>query len=351
MKKSILLAATLVILLQACKTGSSKNETSTKHNNDTIPVKLITAQPEGGATLINASGQFTTEDETLLSFKVGGVINRVFVKEGDAVVKGQILATLQLTEINAQVQQATIAYEKALRDQQRAAKLYTDSVATLEQMQNSKTALEIARQQLSAAQFNQQYAEIRATTNGYVLRKLANDGQIVAPGAPIVQINGAGQNNWVLKVAVSDKNWAQIQEGNHATINTEVMPNQIIKATVSGKTEGIDPITGTFTVTLKMIDAPTQKIAAGLFGTAQIETKGNGSFIQLPYDALLDGDAGVAYVFITRDRKTAEKIKVSVHHISNGFVSIDGGLQAGDEIITTGNAYLNDHSPIRILNH
>ncbi|MGY0039503.1 biotin/lipoyl-binding protein [Pedobacter sp. NJ-S-72] len=83
---------------------------------------------ESSNATIAVSGQFTTDDEVLLSFKTGGIINSLLVKEGDAVKKGQLLATLNLTEINAQVQQTQLSYEKAKRDYQRTKNLYSDSV-------------------------------------------------------------------------------------------------------------------------------------------------------------------------------------------------------------------------------
>ena len=128
---------------------------------------------------IPVSGQFTTDDEVMMSFKTTGIINKIFVKEGDAIKKGQVLATLNLTEIDAGLQQAQLAYEKAGRDLQRLNNLFNDSVATLEQVQNAKTTKDLAAQQLNTARFNRQYSEIHAEANGFVLRKLANEGQLV----------------------------------------------------------------------------------------------------------------------------------------------------------------------------
>jgi multidrug efflux pump subunit AcrA (membrane-fusion protein) len=65
------------------------------------------------------SGQFTTDDEVMLSFKTTGIINKIYVKEGDAIQRGQLLATLNLTEIDASLEQARLALEKSTRDHQR----------------------------------------------------------------------------------------------------------------------------------------------------------------------------------------------------------------------------------------
>ena len=348
MQKPIYLAVMLAAgLLQACSGG--KHKEAPISNNDTVPVKIISLQQENIRQAILVSGQFTTEDETMLSFKTGGIINHVYVKEGDAVVKGQLIATLNLTEINAQVQQATIAYEKAMRDYKRATNLYKDSVATLEQAQNSKTAVDVARQQLDAATFNRNYSEIRATTNGFVLRKLVNDGQVVGPGAPILQINGAANGNWVLKVGVSDKEWSAIKKNDKATIITDAAPNTTLTAFVSNKSEGVDPAAGTLSVSLKINGSNNKSMAAGLFGKASIIPSQSISSWRIPYDAILDGDAGEGYVFITNDNKTAKKIKVKIGAIVNGSVLVTGGLENVGAVIVTGNAYLNDKSPITII--
>ena len=318
-----------------------------KKDSEPIPVKTMMVEKKEGQHFIEVSGQFTTEDEVLVSFKTGGIVNRLFVKEGDVVRKGQLLATLQLAEINAQVQQAVIAQEKALRDFQRADRLYKDSVATLEQYQNSKTGLEIAQQQLQAARFNRQHSEIRSNTNGYVLRKMVAEGQLARPGEPVYMLNGAFNGNWILKAAVSDRDWSAIQKGNIAIIHTDALQGKELKGEVVRKSEGVDPVTGTFQVLIQVKSKDVKGLASGLFGKAILETKGETHLWQLPYDALLDGDAEEGYVFVTNDGKTVIKQKVSIASISQGHVSISAGLENVKEVIVQGNAYLENGSAIR----
>lgn len=315
--------------------------------SDAIPVKTIELQASPGQKNIELTGQFTTEDEVLVSFKTGGLVQRIYVKEGDAITKGQLLATLQLTEINAQVQQAVIAYEKALRDQQRAERLYKDSVATLEQVQNSKTGLEMAQQQLQAARYNQQHSEIRASANGFVLRKMAAEGQLARPGEPILLLNGAQKGNWILKVAASDRDWALLKKGDRALLTTDALPGKELNGEVVRKSEGLDPATGTFPILIQVNGKDLKGLATGLIGKAKLMTSAATSYWQLPYDALLDGDAEEAFVFVTMDGTTARKQKVKIASISHGSVWISEGLENAREVIVQGNAYLEDGSAIR----
>jgi RND family efflux transporter MFP subunit len=174
--KNIIFKTSLIALSSLILFSCSNKSEDVKSNvpTDVIPVKVLELQSSNVKREISSSGQFTTEDETLLSFKTGGIINKIYVKEGDQIQKGQILATLDLTEINAQVNQAQIGFEKAQRDFKRAENLYRDSVASIEQFQNAKSALDFAQQQLNAAKFNLTYSEIRSITDGVVLKKIMN---------------------------------------------------------------------------------------------------------------------------------------------------------------------------------
>ncbi|HLU87568.1 MAG TPA: efflux RND transporter periplasmic adaptor subunit [Taishania sp.] len=338
----------LVVFLQlvsSCKQNESYE--SGIEVEEVIPVSLINLKQGRGESQIEATGLFTTDDETLLSFKNGGVIERIYVKEGDMVKKGQLLAILNMTELNAKANQVKLAIEKAQRDYNRAQKLYRDSVATLEQFENAKTQLELFQQDLNTIQFNIRYSEIRATENGYVLLKLANEGQIVGPGMPVLQINGAMKGDWMVKIGVSDRQWAQIKEGDSALISTDLF-EEPIKAKVHRRSEGMDPRTGTFPVFVKPNSTAGLKLATGVFARVTLFGHISNSW-QIPYSAMLDGDAGRAYVFVTNDKQTAKKVEVKVESLQKDFITVKSGLEAYEYLIDAGSPYLKDGSRIKVV--
>lgn len=318
---------------------------------DTISVRTMELRQHKGDQQIAVSGQFTTDDEVMLSFKTNGIISILNVKEGDAVHKGQLLAALNPLEINAQVKQAKLAAEKAQRDYLRNQSLFKDSVATLQQLQDSKTATQQADQALGIALFNRQYSEIRASKDGYILHKLANIGQQVTAGTAILEINGAEAGNWMLRVSMSDREWAMLKTNDIAEIQTSALPGQLLQGVVNHKSEGVDAATGTFSAYIKLTGKKTQVIASGMFGKAVITVTQNSSADstwQIPYEALLDGDSTTGYVFITNDNRTARKVQVTVLNIEKNKVMISGPLKDAKSLIISGSAYLTDHSPIVI---
>jgi RND family efflux transporter MFP subunit len=342
-----LVIALLMLVLQAC-TDSKGKEAAIPSATEPIPVKVMSLQKSSDTHVIHTSGQITTDDETTLAFKIGGVINTILVKEGDKVKKGQLLATLNLTEINAQVAQAQHSYEKALRDFKRVTNLYADSVATLEQLQNTETALAVAKEQLQAATFNKSFAQIHAPESGYVLRKFVNAGQVVSIGDPILVTNGAASGNWILKVNVSDKQWSAVSLHNTAEVHIDAFTDRTFEAAVTRKSETSDAQTGTFTLELQLKNNGA-RLATGMFGSAVIKTGNTLSSWSVPYEAVLDANDNEGFVFITADNKTARKQPVRIESFNGTTIRISKGLENAEALIVSGSAYLTDNSPITIL--
>ncbi len=337
----------LTISIQSC-TDSKGNGNIIPKTSEPIPVKVISLDKSTVASAITTSGQLTTDDETILAFKIGGVIRQIYVKEGDAVKKGQLLATLDLTEINAQVSQARFGLEKAQRDFERVTNLYRDSVATLEQLQNAETALSLAKEHMEAATFNQRFAEIHAPASGYVLNKFANAGQVVGIGDPVLKTNGAGDGKWILKAGVSDKQWATIQLKDLATVKMDAFPDKTFQAFVLRKSETADPQTGSFTVDLR-VNNEQIKLASGMFGAATIQSGRSVASWRVPYEAVLDAQDDEGFVFITTDNKTAKRQPVNIASFDGESILISKGLEDAQALIVSGSAYLTDKSPIIVI--
>src|SRR5689334_10285206 len=125
-------------------TGCSDNKAQSINTEDAIIVRTQPVETTNYAPSLEYSGTIASEAEAKLSFKISGVISKIYVKEGDHVSKGQLLATLDLTEINAQVQQAKQNLEKTSRDLTRIKNLFEDTAATLERYQNAQTQHNVA---------------------------------------------------------------------------------------------------------------------------------------------------------------------------------------------------------------
>ncbi|MBY0535487.1 MAG: efflux RND transporter periplasmic adaptor subunit [Chitinophagaceae bacterium] len=344
--KQIITTLTSIILLASCHSSAEQKKKNIPTDN--VPVKLMELNAGSSSNTIQLSGLLSTENQSELGFKIGGIIESVKVKEGDFVKKGSLLATLQLTEINTQVQQAKLGLEKAERDFQRAEHLYHDSVATLEQFQNAKTALEVSKQQFANANFNKQYASIYAPADGIVAKKLGSEGEIIAPGSPVLLLTETGAGNrWILKAGVSDRHWAALKIGDKAAINLDATPTLTLEGVVSKKAPFADPVSGTFPIEI-LVNIQKIQPAIGMFAKASIQVTAKNSSYQIPYSALLEANGMEASVFVTNDMKTAQRVTIKLESIKDNFAQVSEGLAGYKYLIVSGSPYLTDNSKITV---
>lgn len=344
--KSKILLALLALNLISCK--EEKQEENKLTNNETIAVKIYQLKQSEGAINIACTGLLTTENEAKYAFKIGGIIDRIYVSEGEFFKKGKLLASLKTDEIEAGFMQAKLGRDKAERDLQRITNLYEDSVATLEQLQNTKTAFEIAQKQLEAIQFNKEYAFIYAANDGFVTKKVANEGEIVSGGMPILAINEDVNDSWLLKVGLSDKDWALLEIGNKAEIKLDAYPDRVLTGTVFRKSLAADMGTGSFQVEIK-VNCDEITPALGMFGKATIQTNKTQQYQSIPYDALIEADGKMAFVFVPLPDGKVRKQSIEIAHFNSVDIHVKSGLENTKEVVLTNSAFLNSNSTITII--
>ena len=316
---------------------------------DVIPVKISSVSALALPKKINATGLVSTENEAKYSFKIGGVISRVLVEEGQFFRKGQLLATLNSTEIAAGLVQSNLSVEKAQRDYERAANLYKDSVFTLEQLQNTRTALNITQKAREVVAFNERYSRIYATADGFVSQKIASEGEVVGPGMPVLAINETQQNDsYLLRVGVTDREWAIINPGQTATVILDGYADKKIEASVFRKSQSADRTLGSFQVELKLKLQDT-KPAVGMFGKAEIFTNQDENVKVVPFGSLVEADGDKAFVFTPDGTGKVKKVSVTILKFDNQKVYIKEGLEGVKEIVISNSAYLNEKSAIKII--
>ena len=297
---------------------------------------------------LDVSGLLTTENEARLSFKTSGVVDQIYVHEGQVVRKGQMLASLIATEVNSQVEQASLGLEKAHRDYTRLSNLYRDSVVTQEALENAKTSLDIAKKTVEAVTFNQQYIYIRAENDGFITAKIANKGEVISAGAPVLSMaETTGNKDFLLRAGVTDKEWTAIYIGQKATISLDAYPDMRLTGSVYRKSKAADAVTGSFQVDIRVAFG-SESPAAGMFGRATLIPSRPVNEYTVPYEALIQINGAEAYVYLPAKDNALDKKRVIIKSFNDKEVVISSGLKEGDMVIVSNNAFLNEKSKIAI---
>ncbi len=345
----VIAAITGLLFLQgACGAKSAPApQAAVTTEEEAIPVRTAAVQQQNISLPVHASGILSSTAEQRLAFKLGGVIRKIYVDEGDLVRPGQLLATLDKTEIDAQVNQAQQGLAKAERDLGRVKGLYQDSSATLELLENATTGRDVAKETARIATFNQQYAEIRATKGGKIIKKLANEGEITGPGMPAFILFETGKDDWVIKINVSDRDWARLSLGMPARVTMDAYEGSTFNGKVTDLAPAAEPQSGLYPIEIR-IQPQGKRFAPGLFAQVDITPSQSRLYTLIPVEAIVEGDGKAAFVFALQpDGQSVRKLPVQIAFMEGNQVVITSGLEGVAEVVTTGAPYLTEKKRVK----
>lgn len=318
--------------------------------DDRVPVEAVLAQPAPDADTITAYGIVRPEREAKLAFKIGGMIRTIMVDAGERVEKGQVLAELDTSEIDSRASRAALAVEKAQRDVTRLTPLGIKGYASAQNVADAHTALDAARADQRAVEFDRSLARITAPTDGVVLARHAEARELVAPGGPVLTVS-AGSDSFVLKTGLSDRDMARVRNGNPAAIRLDAFDGREMKGEVSRLAAESDPRSGTFEAEIRFI-APDRPLVSGFIGQVQIRptiSGANANAVSIPASALLEGHGTQASVFLVNTQTLqVERRRLTVGRIRGANILVTEGLSPDSVVVTTGAHYLHEGARVRI---
>lgn len=306
-----------------------------------VPVTLGAVRRDTVAQPVQGTGTYGSRDELPLAFKVGGIVARVTVDAGDAVRAGQVLAVLDLREIDAVRAKAQVAVDKATRDLARLRTLFADSVVTRAQLQDAESALAAAEADLAAASVNREYALITAPGAGRVLRRTANVGTLVAPGQEVVRVANDTRGR-VVRLGVSDRDAVRLRPGQRAEVRFDALPERVFDGRVALVGAATDLRSGTVPVEVAVPGA--EALPSGAVATVRIAVPARREVSLVPVESLVEADGDSATVYSAVDGR-ARRHRVRVRFVSGALVAVDG--VDADSVITSGAGYVRDSSAVR----
>ncbi len=309
-----------------------------------VAVRLGDVSHDAIAQPVTATGVYGSRDEVALSFKIGGVIARLAVDEGDAVQRGQLLAALDLREIDALRAKAQVGVDKATRDVLRLRALFADSVVSRAQLQDAESALAAAEADLATAVVNRNYAVITAPGTGRVLRRRAQVGALVGPGQEVLLL-GNDTRGRVVRAGLPDRDAVRVRPGQSAVVTFDALPGREFDATVVQRAAATDARTGTVSVELAVPGADA--LPSGAVARVRIAVEALAPASLVPIEAILEADGDSATVFTVRDGR-AERHRVQVRFLAGARVAVSG-LDSVTRVVTDGGAFLAPDTPVRVV--
>ena len=335
------LLAAIAWLVGACSNGAEAPA-----GKAAAPVRVAVVETTPAIESLRAVGVLAPADEVRLAFKSAGMIEAIHVEQGQAVRRGQLLATLDDAEVASAVAQARAVADKATRDLGRGRALLADEVATREQVEDLSTANAVAGAQLRSALFNARHARIEAPADGVVQRRLAEPDELVSAGQPVLVVGNTG-GGWVVRAALSDRDVVRIETGTAAEVTLDAFPGRRFAATIVEIAAAADPQTGTYEMKLS-VDPAGARFVQGLTAKVVVPDADADSVAVVPVTSLLEADGRVATVFVVAE-DVARRVSVKTGRLFGERVEVTAGLSPGDRVITEGAAWLDDNDAVRVL--
>lgn len=326
----------------------------------TIPVKVAGISDNNTSPYVSASGKIEAENSANLSTRMMGYVTKVNVKVGQKVSQGQLLVSLNNTDlqakkaqVNASITQAQAGYNNAKKDYDRFVNLFAQQSASQKELDDMTARYEMAKAGLEAAkqmrnEINAQfaYSNISAPFSGVVTNTFVKEGDMANPGMPLVSIEGAKKLQ--VTAMVSESDIASIIQGMKVnvlvkSINQEV-EGKVSEISLSAKNTG-----GQYLVKIDLGKSEA-KILSGMFVNVQfpIEKKATtitSDKVLIPVNALVKegqltgiytiGSGNVAILRWLRIGKTfGDQVEVLSGLSSNEqyIVSSDGKLFNGAKV-------------------
>ena len=278
MKKILTILTISSLILTSC--GSDKKENVA--DLPAIPVKVSGNASGANNPYITASGKIESENSANLSTRMMGYVTKVNVKVGQNVFAGQLLVSINNTDlqakkaqVDASITQATAVYNNAKKDYDRFVNLFTQQSASQKELDDMTARYEMAKAGLEAAkqirnevmaQFS--YSNITAPFSGTVTNTFVKEGDMANPGMPLVSIEGVSRLQ--VTAMVSESDISNVKSGMPVKINVKSLNKEVAgkvsEVSLSAKNTGGQYLVK---VTLDKVD---KEILSGMFVNVQFPT-------------------------------------------------------------------------------
>ena len=338
------------------------------HESEPVPfeeerINVVVSKPTSEMTegFIQVSGTIQAAERSMVSTRLMGFIDKLRVDVGDRVRKGQLLFSIDAEALNAQtgrldanIQEAITALDQAQTNYDRYLRLFENNSATKIELEQATTALEMAQSRVEAVKqaknevsVQYSYASIKSAITGKVVQKFANDGDIVNPGMPILEIESDDDLELVARIPESHISTVQLKDEVDVHIKS-------INSTVKGRISEINTSStytgGQFLVKIELAEK-LENLYAGMFANIKLSDpkQDNNASLLIPKEALIKkGQLNGIYVVSENNQALLRWLRLG-RSVDNS-VEVLAGLTDSESYVLSAEGKLYNGVPVAVQN-
>ena len=378
---SAVLATALALSLTGCQgNGDSSSEDATPAG---VAVQVQEVAIDTISTESRVSGTVTTDSDTSIYVAATAKCTAVYVEAGDTVSAGDRICTLDMASTLSSYNAANISYQSAVQSYQDQAAIFDTQIALAEKnVRDLQVLFEIgaaSQAEIDSAQLNlmtlqasrdstlaQLEAGIQTSQSNVeqlstVLENVDAGGNVIAPASGTVTSLSAVKDGYVsasmpvavidgaevmeVSVSVSEALLPKLAIGDEADVTVSALDTSFV-GTIRSIEQTANVQTKLYGVTVS-VPAEVTGLRSGMFADVSFRTDTSADTIVIPTEAILTSN-NIQYVFVV-EGDTARYQEVTTGLSGNGVTEVTGGLEAGQQLVTVGQAYLSDGDAVRIV--
>ena len=291
-----------------------------------------------------------TKENLMLNAEYGGILQQLFVKEGQKVSKGQTLGRIDDGGLSSQLAQMETQAALAKTTFERQQNLWNQKIGSEIQYLQAKTNYNAQLKALGQMRAQIAKTVIRAPFSGTIDEIVSERGSVVGPGTPILRIVSLG--NMYLEAEVPEKNIGTIKKGSDVIVNFPVL-GETLNTKVTQVSNYINPENRSFNIQIA-VPNKNGNIKPNLSSKIQIKDYSNAKAITVPTSIISENADGEQYLYIAQNpdkdgNAIAKRVIVKVGLSQGELVEITDGIKDGDLIISEGARSVKDGQKVAII--
>jgi membrane fusion protein (multidrug efflux system) len=350
------------LFLWGCGSKESVSIETSKLPNPVLEerlVEVVEVIPKTLSYTLSAVGSLKTPENVIISTKKGGIIEKILVKEGDRVKKGQVLvqlddvdAKLQVERAEARVKEIEASLENSQTTLSRYRRLLESKVVPQQTVDDlilkvkaDEARLTLAKAELNLAKQNLLDYQIVSPIEGIINLKIASLGEYVnvAPKdeiLTIVQMDPLDLEFFIPEIWVG-----KIRLGSRVQFTVKAFPNENFSAILQFISPTADPSTRNVKMKATVTNS-NYRLKPGFFVNVSLPTGSNPNALVIPESALFSQE-GKFFIYIVKDG-IAHRREIETGQRLEGQVEILKGIQRGERVVTAGHEQLSEGMKVRI---
>jgi RND family efflux transporter MFP subunit len=336
------IAAATILALAGCGRGEATTNASAPRVVRTV--QLDTSRRGTESTTLY-TGVVRARTESNLGFRVGGKIAERLVNAGEAVKSGQPLLKLDPTDYQLALQAARAVQKQNSLEFERVRILVEKRAEARDALERAAAAAESSAAQAEQIANQAGYTTLYADADGIVMSSLAEPGQVVAAGQPVLVLAKDGLREAALDIPEGS---LERIRGRKATAQRYLNPELSVPATFREISGVADPVARTYQARYVLEGEPAH-FPLGATVTVRVSASGEGApTMDVPVGSLIDRGDGAAVWVIDPRTSAVQKRAVSIAKLGAETASISQGLQGGDVVVALGAQLLNSGEIVRV---